>query len=357
MVTLIYPYRNRSLDRIKKSLDSLKEQDSSQFEVKFIDYGTNLALANRVKKLVESYRFCTYQYSYTEYQPWNKSRALNIIIKQLTTDFCFVADIDMMFANNFVSKLNEVKNSMRATYFQVGFLSEEESKKNIPFKDYVPKFLSNSEATGLTLFPVKKLQELNGFDEFFHFWGAEDTDIHHRLRNYGVDVKYFDDEVLMLHQWHVSFPVNKKRQFNKEFDLDNVALLNHKHKDMNLSLGVTKVNENGWGEVLSSETFELLNGKTIDRAFSNKKTDVDYMINSFFSKMKNQIIGLEVIFEPTNNIKNLVKTTIGKRVEKYYTMKEVNNLLLTHIIAHLRNKSYIYKVAEDGLKITLKIET
>ena len=56
----------------------------------------------------------------------------------------------------------------------MGFLSEEERNKNKYFEDYIIKFLSSHEETSLSLLPSEKLKEIQGFDEFFHFWGAED---------------------------------------------------------------------------------------------------------------------------------------------------------------------------------------
>ena len=129
MITLIYPYRNRSIDRIKRSLDSLKNQSNTEFNVKFIDYGSSQEYAPKVQTLVKSYAFTDYLYTYTEHQPWNKCRALNIVIKNLDTEYGFVADVDMFFAKEFIQKLHEVKHPERATYFQVGYLSEEETKK------------------------------------------------------------------------------------------------------------------------------------------------------------------------------------------------------------------------------------
>ena len=356
MVTLIYPYRNRSVDRIKKSLDSLKSQSNQYFQVKFIDYGSHASVASEVKALVESYSFSEYTYSYTEFQPWNKSRALNIIIKNLKTDYCFVADVDMFYASSFIEKLHQLKNPNKAIYFQVGYLSEEETRKDIPFDQYVPKFLSTHEATGLTLFPVNKLKEVNGFDEFFHFWGAEDTDMHNRLKNLGLEVSYFDEEVLMHHQWHESFLVKNKRQFSKEFALEGIVKLNHKHKEMNKTLGISKVNEKGWGRLFNKETFQKLENQSVIETFNNEKADVDSLLNSYLVSGKSGIIGIQIVAEKSNFFENILKTLLGNKVAKRYTMKEVNDLLLTHLIANLRNKNYIYKVAENESEINLKIE-
>ncbi len=356
MITLIYPYRNRSINRIKRSLDSLVNQSNTIFNVKFIDYGSEPSKASEVKKLVESYTFADYTFSFTQYQPWNKCRALNIIIKNLETEYCFTADVDMMFAQGFIEKLHELKTPDEATYFQVGYLSEEETKKDIPFREYAPKFLSTNEATGLTLFPVKRLKELHGFDEFFHFWGAEDTDMHHRLRNHGLNINYYDQDVLMLHQWHESYLSKTRRDFAEEFVLTGIEHLNHKHKDKNNELKVITVNPNGWGEIITESEFIQLNNQKIDLRLSNNKKDVDHLIHSLLPSENSVLLGIEIVNLKEVSIKNLVKKLLGKKVETYYSMKKINDLLLMQLIAHYRNKNYIYKVSKDAHKITLNIK-
>ena len=233
---------------------------------------------------------------------------------------------------------------------------KKKQKKSIAFKDYVPKFLSTHEATGLTLFPVNKLKEINGFDEFFHFWGAEDTDMHHRLRNHGLEVEYCEDVLLMLHQWHQSYLSKTNKDFAKELVLAGIEHLNHEHKDKNKELKVTKVNPNGWGNMVSQSSFEELNRSEINLHLTNNVQDVDYLINSLLPTTNNKIISLEVSDSNINKLKNTIKKVIGKKVPRYYSIKKVNDLLLMQLIAHYRNKNYIYKVSKDAQKITLKIK-
>ena len=85
MLSILYPYRNRDSKRIKRSFDSLLEQTNENFEVFFIDYGSTPDLAVDIKRLCQNYPFISYQFYPTQYQPWNKSRALNSVIKNLKT--------------------------------------------------------------------------------------------------------------------------------------------------------------------------------------------------------------------------------------------------------------------------------
>ncbi len=62
MLTLIYPYRNRNIERVKRSLDSLKNQRVKDFSVQFVDYGSASEIASEVDSLLKNYDFVNYQY-------------------------------------------------------------------------------------------------------------------------------------------------------------------------------------------------------------------------------------------------------------------------------------------------------
>ena len=128
MLTLIYPYRNREIERIRKSLNSLTNQTNKSFHVYFVDYGSDIETAKKTELLVQNFSFVKYQYYPTHFQPWNKSRALNSVIKKLNDGFCFVADVDMIFHPEFVERAISLQNNSTVTYFKVGFLSERETQ-------------------------------------------------------------------------------------------------------------------------------------------------------------------------------------------------------------------------------------
>src|SRR3954467_4714663 len=104
-LTIVYIYRNRDLERVKRTLDSLKKQTVKDFSVIFIDYGSNDSFKQGVQKIVEEYSFCKYVYNDSRGMPWNRSHALNTGIRLTETDFVFTADIDMIFETHFVETL------------------------------------------------------------------------------------------------------------------------------------------------------------------------------------------------------------------------------------------------------------
>ena len=65
MITILYPYRNRDIERVKRSLDSLALQTDQRFKVLFVDYGSSSKQASQVEQLIISYSFANYIYSYT----------------------------------------------------------------------------------------------------------------------------------------------------------------------------------------------------------------------------------------------------------------------------------------------------
>jgi glycosyltransferase involved in cell wall biosynthesis len=142
----------------------LARQTSDDFEVFFVDYGSRPETATEVKELCAAYSFITYQYCFTQFQPWNKSRALNSVIKTLDSGFCFVADVDMIFHSQFVTQAIALQNPETTTYFQVGFTSEKDDISQISEEKFSDFRKSTGKATGLSMFPVEVLKELHGFD-------------------------------------------------------------------------------------------------------------------------------------------------------------------------------------------------
>lgn len=352
---IIYPFRNRDMERVKKSLDSLASQTNKSFKVYFVDYGSEAAVAAEVKALVSDYAFVAYEYRYTEHQPWNKSKALNSIIRNLEDGFCFIADIDMIFAPDFIEKAIPLQRTNTAVYFQVGFLNKDETRKNRSFHDYKIDFLSTEGATGLTMFPVAALKEIRGFDEFYHFWGAEDTDVHVRLKNNGADIKYYVEELFMIHQWHPSYRSKEKIDLTTSLQVKGIVQLNHQHLKYAKKNKVTSANPNSWGEIMSKESFEILNAELRKITIHNTKKEVEHFVLVELAKIKEPVC-YEIREDAyKNTFKYKLKKFLGKKVPDYLTMKESNDIILLHLTAHYNHLPYTYKISDDLKKISLRI--
>ncbi|CAM3670502.1 glycosyltransferase family 2 protein [Flavobacterium chungbukense] len=357
MITILYTYRNRNLERIKRSLDSLKKQSNQNFEVLFIDYGSDQDLAIKVKDLIANYNFAKYEYLFTKYQPWNKSKALNYAVKKITADYCFNADVDMIFHPEFTSVLEKNKDLDKLVYFQVGFLSEEESSKDLNFDDYKIKFLTNEEATGMTLFPVQKLRDIQGFDEFFHFWGSEDTDIHNRLKKQGCQIEFYNSKLLMLHQWHKNYRQRETQKLNLELQLSRIVEINSIHLKYNVENQKVIVNSPKWGEISSEFDFKQLETFENELILTNETDVIDHFLFVKLPKFQDGILSVRFIQDEfQSTLKYKIKKAAGKKVPNYFSLKEINDKVLLHIISFYHTYPYSYKISKDLKSITFRIK-
>jgi len=357
LLTLIFPYRNRDLKRLKNSLDSLKKQSVSGFEVFFVDYGSDKEIAETSEKLCRNYEFVIYNYYPTQFQPWNKSRALNSVIKNLEREFCFVADVDMIFHHEFVEKAIKLQADNKTVYFQVGFLEPYKILENKEFGDYKYNRKSTDEATGLSMFPLKVLKELRGFDEFYHFWGAEDTDMHVRIKNAGYEVEFYDEEVLMLHQWHPSYRSSESRELNKELQLGGIVQLNHQHLKHAIQYKTTKANQENWGECITKEELNELEKAPVNFVLDNEQRKIDHLLFVVMPEAKNEILKITIRKDPfQNSPKFRAKKLLRKKIPKYYSLKEINDKILLHLISFYRSKAYIFKISDDLKSIEVAVK-
>jgi len=357
MITIIYPYRNRGQERIKKSLDSLKRQTNKDFDVLLVDYGSDLNTKKTNTEFLKAYNFLTYIYSYNIHQPWSRPKALNIGIKKTKANFVFFADIDMIFRNDFVKLLHELKNNKKSYFFQVGYLSKEESDKEIDFKSYKIKHKSTHEAQGLSLFKRDELLKINGHDEFINFWGA-DNDVHNRMQNNGIPSEFYDKELMILHQWHEIYANKQTGNLTKSLQVKGIANINSKLQIHNLKHKITEVNsQTEWGEIFSKKEYDELEEYDNPVAQETRKELVDLLLFVLLKRKKNGI--MHMVFKKAPNkilFKQKLKKLMGKNSIEYYSLKEVNDKILTHLIADTNNTNYTYKVLENNEALELKIK-
>lgn len=357
MISIIYPYRNRNLKSVRNSLNSLKIQENSDFHVFFVDYGSDLTIADQARELCESFSFISYRYYPVQNQPWNKSKALNSVIKNLNGGHCFVADVDMIFHPDFTKIAEQLQRLETTVYFQVGFLSSRDQTLDKKFSDFKDYRKSTSEATGLSLLPVSVLKKLRGFDEFYHFWGAEDTDMHIRLKNEGYKVKYYDSEVLMLHQWHPSYRCKEDKSLTEDLQIDGIVQLNHQHLKFAEQFNVTKVNLKGWGEVPSKEVMQELLDTPVNLELINEKRQIDDLLYGQLPLISGKNLKILIKKDPLlKSQKYSAKKLLRKKVPIYYSLKEVNDLVLLHLICFYRDKPYYFQVSTSNNFIEFAIK-
>ena len=356
MITILYPYKNKELDRLHKSLISLEKQKNQDFEVLIIDYGSDLEIRDFNIKELSNYKNVKYFYSYHINQPWSRPRAINIGIKLSISDYIFTADIDMIFREDFTQLLHKLKHPKKSYFFKVGYLSKKESKKEINFKDYKPMHYSELDAQGISLFPKEELYNINGLDEYIHFCGA-DNDVHNRLVNNGLDAVFFDSDIFILHQWHKIYANEEKEVFTKKIQLPYVSQINQKLQKFNLENKIISTNlEGSWGKPITKEDHQLLENSSSTFYLSSKESDILHFLYVMLPRFNNGVLNITFTKEEeTNTFKYKLKKVIGKKVFKYLTIKEISNLVIAHLISFYRNCPYQFIVADNLKSFNLRI--
>lgn len=354
MITIALTYRNRDIRIVKNCLDSLQIQTQKNFSVFFVDYGSEAEYAEQLEALETNYDFLTIMHCPISGQLWNKSRAINIALKQCNNPYFLVGDIDLIFHPAFIQKACELANMDEVHYFQYGFLAKEESLANKLFSDYEVAFLGNNEVTGTTLFPTDRLKEVNGYDEFYHGWGAEDTDIHIRLKNAGVPIYFYNLKILVKHQWHPKEYRNKNSPAPFHSQQERV---NHFYMQLTLNSNITKANiKEDWGLIPLDVVYKKLFNKP---QYLIEIDCVSYKVDALLAQFKNfngELIGI-VIKDVAKilKIKQQLKKLLGKKHVIYVEMEEINNRLLEEIINNYRNLPYQYTFNREKNEINLRI--
>lgn len=356
MLTIIYPYRNRDLKRLRNSFDSLKGQKNHDFEVFLVDYGSNAEMAQQVERLCQEYDFINYEYKYTSLQPWNKSRALNSVIKRIKSSYCFVADVDIVFHPCFIEIVHQIKSYKRVVYFQVGFLDKKENFDEASFQNKNIR-RSTKEVTGMSLFPVNELKNIRGFDEFYHFWGAEDTDVHIRLGNAGIDIEFYEKKVLLLHQWHLSYRRQELSRLSEVLQLSGIVQINHQRLKQAKEKKKTIANNGVWGRCPSKEEINILLKSDFNYSMTNQKDAIDEFLFAELAQPPGKVIKIRISKDPFNNsLKYKAKKMLGKNIPQYYSLKEINDKILLHLISFYRENPYYFRVHSNLEHLELAIK-
>ncbi len=355
MITIVLTYRNRDLQIVENCLDSFQNQTNTKFKVVLVDYGSVEAYKNKLSALVSRYSFVKLMQCKTQQQLWCKSRAINVVLKPCTTSSFFVGDIDMIYHSNFIETLIHLQSEKAVTYFQVGFLSETESKRKKPFNDYKISFKSNEDATGMTLYNTNVLKSINGYDEFYHGWGTEDTDVHVRLKHAGFNISFYTDQVLILHQWHA-------KNYRTKNDIapfhSSLEQINHEYLKLKQHTKSVKANLRfPYGEYHDKD-YDDLNKTDLQFNLTNKASEIKAFINNILLTEDNKVIQVNINeHEAYRSLKETVKGLVGKKTIQFFNMQSINNMLLETIINNLRNRPYNfqYHLKNQTISLTIKL--
>lgn len=203
-LSFIVGFRNREYERVKLFLESLSFQSDKDFEVIFVDYGSDSDLSSRIEPLITKYDFAKYFFYNSRGQNWNRAKCLNYAFKKSKAEYIFTTDIDFIFNKNFVSLLKKNSSQDMARYYSFGYLSKKYSKDidfNKPF--HPTNEYSSIDTIGALLISKKMFIGINGFDEFYEIWGLEDNDILKRIQISNYSIEFCADRNLIWHIWHL----------------------------------------------------------------------------------------------------------------------------------------------------------
>jgi glycosyltransferase involved in cell wall biosynthesis len=349
MITIIYAYRNRDVARVNASLVSLQLQTQQNFNVVFVDYGSEETHAKEVQQVVSSFGFAAYYYAAHPGLLWNKSKALNYGIAKATTPYVFLADVDVVFHPSLTAVMQQLTTPVGFYLFTIGYLPKEFNTKEVqklPFEQRKPTH--TGDTFGIGLFPLEALRKVEGLDTFFHFYGSEDADLNARLQQAGYALKYHKP-LLIQHLWHARYPVKKDKQLTVQPRLTNVQRINQRHLLWHQEIkNVLPSGEGRYGACYSKEDQHILKKPTKIYQLPNIAADVIHFLEVVLPALQGEVVHFVCEEDSySHSLKCQVKEFLGRHTQPYLSMKQVNDLMLQHIIFRYRHCNYSFAVSED----------
>ena len=198
--SFIVGFRNRDYQRVRNSLDSLNKQTIGNFEVIFVNYGSDEQITFEIEHLLKNYPFCRYIYTETRGLVWSRANALNAGLKLAIGKYVIFSDIDLLFPANFTELSTPFLSDRTFLTHRCYYLAENHKIESLSYNEF-----RNAPSAYVGLLAVKRENALkiNGFDEFYQIWGVEDDDFIARLERAGLRRRVIDvNDIPVWHQWH-----------------------------------------------------------------------------------------------------------------------------------------------------------
>lgn len=360
-LSFLYAYRNRDTQRVKNSLISLEYQGfaSKSYEVVFVDYGSDFQQAEEVKKVVESFDFATYHYIAHPALLWNKSKALNYAATRSKGQYIFVADVDICFDSSVINVLNKLTFPNSFTRFKLCYLKEKlshEVTRRGGFSDEHVKH--HGIVNGLILVSKENFYKVEGYDEFYHFYGAEDVDFYQRLKNSGLK-EITNTETLFYHQWHPIYNNINDSILEKNPRFFNIKKINHEHFNFQTK---EKAKHPLVHQTMNSKVWrkeDELNSENVTASFniSNDHAKVWHCIKVVLPLQREEVVKIQITQDAYfASVKHQLKKKLKKSDRVPISMKEVNDMILEEIVLKYRNHNYAYSITDDLKQITFIIK-
>ena len=240
--SILIGFRNREIDRVSRCIESFAQQSIQNFELIFIDYGSDLDVADAVQQLLSNYSFVKYIYTDTRGWFWNRAHALNTGLVNSKGKYIISSDIDMIHAPNFIEQLDKIVEPDVLYHYRCYYLPEnyKYDHRNLNGKAQADYPVSSKNARGLLVIDKATCLRIDGWNEKFKIYGGEDNDISQKLLNAGLQLQWLPiNKFTTYHQWH---PTHKKNievlpyKWKKKI-MDYLVPTNHKNTDTLTSIG------------------------------------------------------------------------------------------------------------------------
>jgi glycosyltransferase involved in cell wall biosynthesis len=220
-------------------LEALGRQDDHNFEVIVADDGSGTETRDVVNAMATKWPQCNIQHVWHEKKGFRLARIRNLACKVCTGEYLVFLDGDCIPPPNFVSRHRALSEKGRAVYGQRILANQQytELVETNPKQLFRNNYWSCLNFFSLAIkkhinrvFPIVSLpgtfwrnrsprswqkirgcnwaiwrndyEAINGSDESFEGWGAEDKDLAVRLINQGIRLKDGRNYSVVLHLWH-----------------------------------------------------------------------------------------------------------------------------------------------------------
>ncbi|MEO6731333.1 MAG: glycosyltransferase [Ferruginibacter sp.] len=357
--SFVATFKNRDQKRIRLFLDSLQQQTNNDFELIFINQGSDADVNEWIEKIVLEYSFVDYYYNCTEGFLWNKGNALNVGIKAARGEYIIVADVDLIFLPGYLESINNLLKpglfiTHNALYIPESFIIN--AIADVTNQEHNAQF---EEAFHSACVAEKQaLININGYDEFYLVWGVEDDDIIRRLRQSGQKQKHISSNDLnIFHQWHPSvsfarpsawyllmvnhlFSINQMTTFNSNWGISyKIAdrpvlnrMVSQRYKN-STRLGFNEGHRLFFFNSLMKQFHELPTGETAYLSYAHIKPAVQATTSfSLFKRKKTKAVAAEEI--TINEVSQFFQFFIGCNrplMQDYYYKESGNEFLFVCI--------------------------
>jgi glycosyltransferase involved in cell wall biosynthesis len=356
-ISIIYAYRNRDEQRIENSLLSLAHQNTKDFEVIFVDYGSDKIKAESIRKVIASYAFASYYYIAHPGLLWNKSKALNYAAFQAKGEFIFVADVDVCFSMNAVKTMQNLIDRNKFYLFKLSYLKQEITQTQIVLGKFTESQIKHhGDVNGMILVSKPNFFSVKGYDEFYHFYGSEDVDFYDRLKNSGLDVCQNSD-TLFFHQWHPIYNSINDTVLEVNPRFFNIKKINQQHFFFQQKEKATTpiLNQDITKNIWKKEDELSADALTKNFEIANDHAKVWHLFKIVLPSLNDDVISVIVREdEYFSSLKYSIKKQIKKSDRVPISMKAVSDMILEEILLNYRHHNYSYKISED-LKVIVFI--